>query len=65
MTAQEFRDWRKRLGLTQAGAAAVLGLSVETVRAWEYGKRRVSMPRVLGLACLYLETQGINQAPAR
>ncbi len=57
MTAQDFRNWRLRLGLTQPGAAALLGLSVETVRAWEYGKRRISMPVVLALACAKLESE--------
>ena len=55
MTPADFRNWRKRLGLTQAGAAALLDISVETVRAWEYGKRQISLPTVLQLACDHLE----------
>ena len=57
MTAADFRNWRLRLGLTQPEAARRLGLSVETVRAWEYGKRQISLPTVLALACEYLESK--------
>ena len=57
MTAADFRNWRQRLGLTQPEAARRLGLSVETVRAWEYGKRQISLPTVLELACECLESK--------
>lgn len=31
--------WRERAGLTQEGAARVLGESVHTYRQWEYARR--------------------------
>ena len=41
---QEVRDVRKTLGLDRAGLAEVLGLSAETVKAWELGKRTPDSP---------------------
>ena len=42
MTAEEFKTARARLGLTQSGLAARTGLSIDTIRAYEQGKRPVS-----------------------
>ena len=55
MTPKDFRAWRLRLGLTQGEAARLLGISLDTVKSWEYGRRRISVPRMLSLACAYLE----------
>ena len=55
MTGQEFKEWRLRLSLTQQAAAEILGLSIETIRSWEYGKRQISIPTVLHFACYHLE----------
>lgn len=35
--AAQLIDHRKRLGLTQAGAASLLGVGLSTYRAWETG----------------------------
>lgn len=35
------REWRKRRGLTQRQAAAVLGVYVTTITAWELGDRGI------------------------
>ena len=35
--------WRRRLDLSQAQAAEVLGVHVHALKNWEYGKRRISM----------------------
>jgi DNA-binding transcriptional regulator YiaG len=39
VTADEIRDFRRKLGWTQEQFAAAYRLSVETVRAWEQGKK--------------------------
>lgn len=41
MTPQELRTILQHLGLTQAGVAAVLGVSERAVRAWIAGYRNV------------------------
>ena len=41
MTPDDLRDWRKRRGLTQAGAAYQLGVSYATARAMEDGRRPI------------------------
>ncbi|EKE68710.1 helix-turn-helix domain-containing protein [Oceanibaculum indicum] len=63
MTAEEFAAWRQRLGLTQAAAARVLGLSVrpdgttsDAVRHYERGTRAV--PEPVALLCRYFERYG-------
>jgi transcriptional regulator with XRE-family HTH domain len=47
--SSQLREWRERLGLTQAGAAAVLGVSQRAVENWEQG---VNQPRGLALRAL-------------
>ena len=42
MTAEEFKTARAKLGLTQAELATRTGLSIDTIRAYEQGKRPVS-----------------------
>lgn len=49
MTAEEVKTARKTLGLTQAGLAARTGLSIDTIRAYEQGKRPV-----LNIAASYI-----------
>ena len=44
MTSQDFRHNLQYLSLTQAGAAAVLGVSERTVRAWADGYRNIPAP---------------------
>lgn len=41
MTASDLLAWRKRLGLTQDEASAMLNTPLPTYRNWEQGKRRV------------------------
>lgn len=40
MTHQEFRDWRKKQGMTQQEAADHLHLSIATIRSYEANPRR-------------------------
>ncbi len=62
MSPADFRAWRAALGLTQAQAAAALGVSVSMVKNYESGflRRRdahtgelieVEIPRAIALAC--------------
>lgn len=56
MTPEQFKTWRKGLGLTQQGAADALGLSKDGVRLYETGVRRdtgapVEIPKYIELAC--------------
>lgn len=43
MTAEEMKQERAGLGLTQAGLAAYLGKSRWTIAQWEQGRRAVGM----------------------
>ncbi len=60
MTPTDFRAWRKRLGLTQAQAAAALDIAARTIRHYERGRRSgaaVAIPRVVALATRTLERE--------
>lgn len=50
MTPADLKSWRAALGLTQAGAAAALGVSKRTYEGWEAG-RPPEQPSLLELAC--------------
>lgn len=54
MTKTQFKKWRKRMGLSQPGAARALGVAVGTVRGWEYGRRAISNP--ISLLCAAIES---------
>lgn len=64
MTGEEIRARRLRLGLTQAGLANVLGISVRTVEKWEQGTRD---PRAHGnmidMSLCYLEVERARRQP--
>lgn len=49
MTPADFIAWRERLHLNRVEAASALGMSRNTVTAYEQG--RVSIPRYVALAC--------------
>lgn len=52
MTKEEFRSWRRRMGLTQIQAAKRLGCHVRTIENYErYG----NITRIVALACAALE----------
>lgn len=48
MTAQEFREWRERLGLSRTGAAEALGLGRNQPQRYEDGQE---IPLYVALAC--------------
>ena len=52
-----FRAWRRRLGLTQAGTAAVLDYGKRRIEAWDRGEEEP--PLTIRLAMAALE-QGIR-----
>jgi len=57
MSPDQFKSARAKLGLTQAGLAAALGLAkngVRTVRRYEAGTRTIPGPVVLAMKYLIL-----------
>lgn len=61
MEANDFRKWRKSLGLSQKDAANYLGLKRRMIQYYEKGERdgeKVSIPRAVRLAC-YAITEGV------
>lgn len=52
MTPAELRAIRKRLGLTQTGLAARIGVHLRSVQKWEGGERAISEPVALLLQTL-------------
>jgi transcriptional regulator with XRE-family HTH domain len=53
VTPDQFQSWRVGLGLTQAGAARLLGRSRTQIQSYESG--RAPVPRVVELACAALK----------
>jgi DNA-binding transcriptional regulator YiaG len=53
VTADELRDWRKRMGLTQGQAATALNTPLGTYQGWEQG--RFKPPGAVDAACRELE----------
>ena len=59
-TSKSFRAWRRRLGLTQNGAAAKLGVTAMCVYIYDNGKRYspdrdIKVPLAVRLACSAIE----------
>jgi transcriptional regulator with XRE-family HTH domain len=57
MTPEQFRTWRKGLGLKQRDAAERLGLKKRMIQYYEKGKRdgkEVVIPKTVRLACAAL-----------
>ncbi|MFC3228775.1 helix-turn-helix domain-containing protein [Marinibaculum pumilum] len=52
MTPASLRDWRKRLGLTQAEAAERMGYGLRQWNSWENG--RADIPTAVQLAAGYV-----------
>lgn len=58
MSGHQFRQWRKKLGLSQKGAAKALGLKTRMVQYYEKGERggkNVEVPLSVRLACWSLQ----------
>ena len=57
MSAEQFRDWRRAMGLKQKDAAELLGLKKRMIQYYEKGARdgkEVSIPKSVRLACYAL-----------
>lgn len=52
MTAQDFTDWRARMGYSRTDAALALGLGRNQPQRYEEGQR---IPLYIELACIALE----------
>ncbi len=61
MTSSDFLAWRRRLGVTRAVAASLLGLSVRCLAHYEAADRPV--PRVVELACERVEAVASDTGP--
>ncbi len=62
MSAEQFRAWRKEMGLKQKDAAELLGLKKRMIQYYEKGNRdgkAVTIPKSVRLAC-YALTIGIS-----
>ncbi|MTI19079.1 XRE family transcriptional regulator [Rhodobacteraceae bacterium RKSG542] len=62
MTPEQFKMWRRSLGLKQKEAAEVLGLKKRMIQYYEKGERedrKVEIPKSVRLACFAL-LQGIG-----
>jgi DNA-binding XRE family transcriptional regulator len=46
----DLKGWRESLGLTQEGAAQLLGVHRVTYTRWETGAQ--TPPKIIGMACL-------------
>jgi DNA-binding transcriptional regulator YiaG len=44
MTPDEFKALQSAAGLTNAAAAAALGVSLRTIETWRQGTRKISQP---------------------
>lgn len=53
MTAEELKQWRKKLGYTQEQAAKALWISRPTIARYE---KDVDIPKTIELACFYLSS---------
>lgn len=56
MTSEDFKSWRKELGLSQREAADMIGVSKGSVENYERGhrledNRSVVIPKTVALAC--------------
>lgn len=63
LDTMDMRAWRRRLGLTQRQAAAMLGLSERCLRGYERGEQMP--PRAVVLACHWIEQSLENPPPKR
>lgn len=57
MTPAEFKDWRKRLRLTQDAAAAKLGRTKRMVQYYERAAPQTAIPEIVAHLCRAIEAQ--------
>jgi transcriptional regulator with XRE-family HTH domain len=66
MSGQALRAWRKRLGLTQAQAGEILGVTPRAVAKWEAGQAPIDKRTQLATQMYeqqYITRHGINGLP--
>jgi DNA-binding XRE family transcriptional regulator len=51
MTAQDFIDWRTRLGLKQTDAAILLGVGLRSITYYETGGREIDWSKTVVCYC--------------
>ena len=56
------REVRKRINLTQAQMAPLMGMSLSGYRKWEQGRQRVSGPAVTLLQVIAREPEAVKRA---
>jgi transcriptional regulator with XRE-family HTH domain len=54
MIPPTLKEWRKRLGLSQLGAANALGISLRAFQNYESGERYIPKPVALACAAIAL-----------
>ncbi|HTV69311.1 MAG TPA: helix-turn-helix transcriptional regulator [Rhizobiaceae bacterium] len=59
MTPEQFKAWRRAMGLSQGEAAGILGLSRGSIENYERGRRReddrpVDIPASVAIGCVAL-----------
>jgi DNA-binding transcriptional regulator YiaG len=55
VTADELKNWRARMGLTQGQAAQALNTPVSTYQSWEQGRHRP--PGLVDALCREIESR--------
>lgn len=61
ITANQIKDARKKLGLTQAQFACLLGVSKPTVERWEASNKEIKGPIVMALYLLLNDEKNIER----
>ena len=54
LTPEDFKHWRRRLGLSQQQASTALGLKPRMIQYYEKGERngkKIALPKTIRLAC--------------
>lgn len=51
--AQRLKELRKKAGMSQEGLAEAIGISVMTVRRWEWGERTPRMDEIKNLSSIF------------
>ena len=63
MTFNDFKSWRKAMGLKRKQAARLLGIKKSAIRAMEKtktGKKTQQVPKAIALAC-YALSRGVSE----
>lgn len=62
MNSDDLIEWRKRLGVSQEAASALLGCGKRSIQHWESGKNAI--PKYIALACAAVAL-GIPEHPSK